>query len=102
MIYMSHTLKCPICHGNLIHVTPITLESPLDVIGYTAYCPSLRCRVYKVILDSNYNVLHIKKFSNIMVKRRIIAKALSQNWNKYSKRTKSKLMQKYKRAKKYL
>ena len=99
---MSKIFRCPICHSTLINITPITLEDPLDVVGYYGFCTSFRCKVYKVVFDVQYNIVGIKKYRDIQTKRKIVAKVLSQNWSKYSRYAKKKLWQKYKRAKKYL
>ena len=99
---MNYILKCPICHSTLIHITPIILENPLDIIGYEGYCSSLRCKANKVTFDRQFNVIGVKKYKDLQTKRRKIAKILNQNWSKYSSRTKKKLKQKYERAKKYL
>jgi len=99
---MNYILKCPICHSTLIHITPIILENPLDIIGYEGYCPSMRCTCKKITFDKDYNVIGIKRFRDINTKRRVVARILEQNWDKYSYKTKKKLWQKYERAKKYL
>jgi len=110
VICMSHTLKCPICHGNLVNITPIIsrvesidgVAEIYDTIGYNGYCVSMKCKVYKVTFDKYCNVIGIKKYKDIQTKRRVVAKILEQNWDKYSYKTKKKLWQKYERAKKYL
>jgi len=99
---MNYILKCPICHSTLIHITPIILENPLDIIGYEGYCPSMRCTCKKITFDKDYNVIGIKRFRDINTKRRVVARILEQNWDKYSSKTKRRLRDKYLRAKKYL
>jgi len=99
---MNYILKCPICHSTLIHITPIILENPLDIIGYEGYCSSLRCKAYKVTFDKQFNVVGVRRFRDINTKRRVVARILEQNWDKYSSKTKRRLRDKYLRAKKYL
>jgi len=99
---MNYILKCPICHSTLIHITPIILENPLDIIGYEGYCSSLRCKAYKVTFDRQFNVIGIKKYKDLQTKRRKIARILHENWSRYSRKTKRRLRDKYLRAKKYL
>ena len=99
---MNYILKCPICHSTLINVTPIIDMGSLIPIGYEGYCPSMRCTCKKITFDKDYNVIGIKRFRDINTKRRVVARILEQNWDKYSSKTKRRLKDKYLRAKKYL
>lgn len=102
IIMMSKIFRCPRCHGEVIGILPIILENPLDIVGYEGFCSSLRCRVQKITYDKNYNVVGIRMFKDLQTKRKVMAKILHENWDKYSYKTKKKLWRKYERAKKYL
>jgi len=106
IIMMSKIFRCPRCHGEVIGILPIILfdhnNAIYTVVGYEGFCSSLRCRVCKVTYDKNYNVVGIRMFKDLQTKRKVMAKILHENWDKYSYKTKKKLWQKYERARKYL
>ena len=92
---MSNITKCPKCHGKLIYSHAILNKNNNEVLFKIYYCPSLRCKVKKVICDNGDNILNIEYYKNIDTKRKIIAKILKANWRKYSLKTKKKLYNKY-------
>ena len=102
IIMMSKIFRCPICRSCLVNVTPIIDMDLLIPIGYEGYCGSLKCKAYKITFDKQFNVVGVRRFRDINTKRRVVARILEQNWDKYSYKTKKKLWRKYERAKKYL
>ncbi len=90
-------LTCPICHGQLVSVFPIYLEDFSNPIGYYGYCPSLRCKVKKVVFGRDLRVVHVYKFKDLNQKKKAILDALRRNFRKYPIRVKGKLLPKYKK-----
>jgi len=89
--YNLKDIRCPKCRAKLINYTTI---SSIQVRYY--YCPSLRCRVKRVIVDLRDNsIIHIDYYKNIEQKKKALLRSFRNNYKYYSVKTKRKVRAKY-------
>ncbi len=89
--YNLKDIRCPKCRASLINYTTIPA---IQVRIY--YCPSLKCRVKRVIVDLRDNsIIHVDYYKNIKQKKRAILRSFKNNYKNYSVKTKRKVRAKY-------
>lgn len=99
---MNSILHCPNCHSRLVGISKIHDKESWQLLLIYGYCPSIKCRVKRVVFDSDCRVLNVEKYRNLDVKKKIIAKILRENWKNYRPKTKRKLWSKYEKLKPFM
>ncbi len=89
--YNLKDIRCPKCRAKLINYTTIPT---IQVRIY--YCPSLKCRVRRIVFDLRDNsIIHVDYYKNIEQKKRAILRSFKNNYRYYPAKTKRKVRAKY-------
>jgi len=96
---MAISLTCPVCHGKLVSVYPTLNKDTDEVLYYTGYCSSLRCRVKRVVLTREFRVVGYNKHKTLEKKRKAIYSSIKRKYSGSRITYKRKVKEKYLRLK---
>jgi len=92
---MTVSVVCPVCHGKLVSVYPTLNKDTDEVLYYTGYCSSLRCRVKRVVLTREFRVVGYNKHKSLKSKKKAIYSSIKRKYQNSRITYKAKVREKY-------